>query len=49
MNGCWIHGNKELGVLAAEHILRMVRSDGAYVALSTVYAEDGECQSAEEI
>lgn len=49
MNGCRIHGNKELGMLAAEHILRMVPcSDGAYVSLSNVYAEDGEWQSAEE-
>jgi pentatricopeptide repeat protein len=49
MNGCQIHGNKELGVLAAEHILRMVpRSYGAYVSLSNVYAEDGEWQFAEE-
>ncbi|GJM88187.1 hypothetical protein PR202_ga04217 [Eleusine coracana subsp. coracana] len=49
MNGCRIHQNKELGVLAAEHILRMMPcSDGAYVSLSNVYAEDGEWQSAED-
>jgi pentatricopeptide repeat protein len=49
MNGCHIHGNKGLGVLAAERVLRMVpRSDGAYVSLSNVYAEDGEWQFAEE-
>ncbi|GJN07183.1 hypothetical protein PR202_ga24989 [Eleusine coracana subsp. coracana] len=49
MNGCRIHGNKELGVLAAEHILRMMpSSDGAYVSLSNVYAEDGEWRLAED-
>lgn len=43
MNGCRIHGNKELSMLAAEQILRMApNSDGAYVSLSHVYAEDGE-------
>ncbi|OQU78610.1 hypothetical protein SORBI_3008G009500 [Sorghum bicolor] len=49
MNGCRIHGNKELGLLAAEQILRMApNSDGAYVSLSHVYAEDGDWQSAED-
>ncbi|XP_062197047.1 pentatricopeptide repeat-containing protein At4g13650-like [Phragmites australis] len=49
MNGCWIHGNKELGVLAAEQILRTApSSDGAYVSLSNVYAVDGDWQSAQE-
>ncbi|BAF28978.1 Os12g0109800 [Oryza sativa Japonica Group] len=49
VNGCRIHGNKQLGVLAAEQILRMApSSDGAYVSLSNVYADDGEWQSAEE-
>ncbi|XP_066357482.1 pentatricopeptide repeat-containing protein At4g13650-like [Miscanthus floridulus] len=49
MNGCRIHGNKELSLLAAEQILRMVpNSDGAYVSLSHVYAEDGDWQSAED-
>ncbi|KAG2544083.1 hypothetical protein PVAP13_9NG809000 [Panicum virgatum] len=49
MNGCRIHGNKELGVLAAEQILRMApSSDGTYVSLSNAYAGDGEWQSAEE-
>jgi pentatricopeptide repeat protein len=49
MNGCRIHGNKELSVLAAQQILRMVpNSDGAYVSLSHVYAEDGDWQSAED-
>ncbi|KAL5203706.1 hypothetical protein ABZP36_008577 [Zizania latifolia] len=50
VNGCRIHGNRELGVLAAEQILRMApSSDGAYVSLSNAYADDGEWQSAEEI
>ena len=49
MNGCRIHGNKELGVLAAEQILRMApSSDGTYVSLSNAYAGDGDWQSAEE-
>uniref|UniRef100_A0A0E0BEI9 Uncharacterized protein n=1 Tax=Oryza glumipatula TaxID=40148 RepID=A0A0E0BEI9_9ORYZ len=49
VNGCRIHGNKQLGVLAAEQILRMApSSDGAYISLSNVYADDGEWQSAEE-
>jgi pentatricopeptide repeat protein len=49
MNGRQIHGNKELCVLAAERILRTApRSDGAYVSLSNIYAEDGEWQFAEE-
>lgn len=49
MNGCRIHGDKELGVLAAEQILRIApSSDGTYVSLSNVYADDGEWQSAEE-
>uniref|UniRef100_A0A0E0MIS6 Pentacotripeptide-repeat region of PRORP domain-containing protein n=1 Tax=Oryza punctata TaxID=4537 RepID=A0A0E0MIS6_ORYPU len=49
VNGCRIHGNKQLGVVAAEQILRMApSSDGAYVSLSNVYADDGEWQSAEE-
>uniref|UniRef100_A0A0E0F1Q1 Pentacotripeptide-repeat region of PRORP domain-containing protein n=1 Tax=Oryza meridionalis TaxID=40149 RepID=A0A0E0F1Q1_9ORYZ len=49
VNGCRIHGNKQFGVLAAEQILRMApSSDGAYVSLSNVYADDGEWQSAEE-
>ncbi|XP_037440519.1 pentatricopeptide repeat-containing protein At3g09040, mitochondrial-like [Triticum dicoccoides] len=49
MNGCRIHGNKELGVLAAEQIMRMTpSSDGAYVSLSNVFADVGEWHSAEE-
>lgn len=49
MNGCRIHGNKELGLLASEQILRMApNSDGAYVSLSHVYAEDGDWRSAED-
>ncbi|XP_006665152.2 pentatricopeptide repeat-containing protein At3g09040, mitochondrial-like [Oryza brachyantha] len=49
VNGCRIHGNKQLGVVAAEKILRMApSSDGAYVSLSNVYADDGEWQLAEE-
>ncbi|KAM0862048.1 hypothetical protein ACQ4PT_045503 [Festuca glaucescens] len=49
LNGCRIHGNKELGVLAAQQILRMVPSnDGAYVSLSNVFAGDGEWHYAEE-
>jgi len=49
MNGCRIHGNKELGVLAAVQILRMApSSDGTYVSLSNAYARDGDWQSAEE-
>uniref|UniRef100_A0A0D9XW45 Pentacotripeptide-repeat region of PRORP domain-containing protein n=1 Tax=Leersia perrieri TaxID=77586 RepID=A0A0D9XW45_9ORYZ len=49
VNGCRIHGNKQLGVVAAEQILRMAPgSDGAYVSLSNAYADDGEWQSAEE-
>ncbi|CAD6270817.1 unnamed protein product [Miscanthus lutarioriparius] len=49
MNGCRIHGNKELSLLAAEQILRMApNSDGAYVSMSHVYAEDGDWQSAED-
>jgi len=49
MNGCRIHANKELGVLAAEQILRMApSSDGTYVSLSNAYAGDGDWQSAEE-
>ncbi|KAF0905400.1 hypothetical protein E2562_004377 [Oryza meyeriana var. granulata] len=49
VNGCRIHGNKQLGVVAAEKILSMApSSDGAYVSLSNVYADDGEWHSAEE-
>ncbi|KAI4991594.1 hypothetical protein ZWY2020_039980 [Hordeum vulgare] len=49
MNGCRIHGNKELGVLAAEQIMRMApSSDGTYVSLSNVFADVGEWHSAEE-
>uniref|UniRef100_A0ACD5Y449 Uncharacterized protein n=1 Tax=Avena sativa TaxID=4498 RepID=A0ACD5Y449_AVESA len=49
LNGCRIHGNKELGVLAAQQILRMApANDGAYVSLSNVFADDGEWHSAEE-
>jgi pentatricopeptide repeat protein len=49
LNGCRIHGNKELGVLAAQQILRMLPSnDGAYVSLSNVFAGDGEWHCAEE-
>ncbi|PNT65579.1 hypothetical protein BRADI_4g44678v3 [Brachypodium distachyon] len=49
MNGCRIHGNMELGVLAAEQILSMTpSSDGAYVSLSNVFADDGEWHLAEE-
>ncbi|XBH91196.1 hypothetical protein VPH35_082651 [Triticum aestivum] len=48
MNGCRVHGNKELGVLAAEQIMRMApSSDGAYVSLSNVFADVGEWHSAE--
>ncbi|CAM0950493.1 unnamed protein product [Alopecurus aequalis] len=49
LNGCRIHGNKELGVLAAQQILRMApTNDGAYVSLSNVFADDGEWHYAEE-
>ncbi|KAF0916596.1 hypothetical protein E2562_007670 [Oryza meyeriana var. granulata] len=47
VNGCRIHGNKKLGVVAAEKILSMApSSEGAYVSLSNVYADDGEWHSA---
>ncbi|KAL6653443.1 hypothetical protein ACP70R_009021 [Stipagrostis hirtigluma subsp. patula] len=49
MNGCRIHGHKELSVLAANQILSMAPgSDGAYVSLSNAYAEDGDWQSAHD-
>uniref|UniRef100_A0ACD5YH91 Uncharacterized protein n=1 Tax=Avena sativa TaxID=4498 RepID=A0ACD5YH91_AVESA len=49
LNGCRIHGNKELGVFAAQQILRMApANDGAYVSLSNAFADDGEWHSAEE-
>uniref|UniRef100_A0A0D9XNB7 Pentacotripeptide-repeat region of PRORP domain-containing protein n=1 Tax=Leersia perrieri TaxID=77586 RepID=A0A0D9XNB7_9ORYZ len=49
VNSCRIHGNKQLGVVAAEQILRMAPgSDGAYVSLANVYADDGEWQYSEE-
>ncbi|KAL6642130.1 hypothetical protein ACP70R_020311 [Stipagrostis hirtigluma subsp. patula] len=49
MNGCRIHGHKELSVLAANQILSMAPgSDGAYVSLSNAYAEDGDWQSAQD-
>jgi hypothetical protein len=50
MNGCRIHGNKELGVLAAQQILRVApSSDGTYVSLSNAFADDGEWHYAEDI
>jgi pentatricopeptide repeat protein len=50
MNGCRIHGNKELGVLAAQQILRVApSSDGTYVSLSNAFADDGEWHHAEDI
>ncbi|XP_072976290.1 pentatricopeptide repeat-containing protein At4g13650-like [Typha angustifolia] len=49
LNGCRIHGNKEMGEFAAEEILKLTpNSDAAYMLLSNIYAEDGRWEYAEE-
>ncbi|OAY78052.1 Pentatricopeptide repeat-containing protein [Ananas comosus] len=50
LNGCRIHGNKEMGEFAAQKILKLVpNDDGVYVLLSNIYAEDGRWECAEKI
>nr|CAD1817509.1 unnamed protein product [Ananas comosus var. bracteatus] len=50
LNGCRIHGNKEMGEIAAQKILKLVpHDDGVYVLLSNIYAEDGSWECAEKI
>lgn len=40
---CKVHGNHELGKLAAEKIMELQPSDiGAYISVSNIYAEAGE-------
>ncbi|XP_077247158.1 pentatricopeptide repeat-containing protein At3g09040, mitochondrial-like [Tasmannia lanceolata] len=47
LSSCRIHGNRELGELAAERLLNLVpNNDAAYVLLSKVYAEEGSWEDA---
>ena len=50
LNGCRIHGNKELGEWAAEKLLQLVpENDAAYVLLSKVYSEEGSWSDAAKV
>lgn len=50
LSGCRIYGNKKIGELAAEQILKLMpNNDGAYVLLSNIYAEDGRWEDAEKV
>ncbi|KAG1365654.1 pentatricopeptide repeat-containing protein [Cocos nucifera] len=50
LSGCRIYGNKEIGELAAEQILKLMpNNDGAHVLLSNIYAEDGRWEDAEKV
>ncbi|RWR90399.1 putative pentatricopeptide repeat-containing protein [Cinnamomum micranthum f. kanehirae] len=47
LSGCRIHGNRELGELAAKHLLQLMpNNDAAYILLSRVYAEGGRWEDA---
>ncbi|XP_034697590.1 pentatricopeptide repeat-containing protein At3g09040, mitochondrial-like [Vitis riparia] len=50
LNGCRIHGNKELGEWAAKKLLQLVpENDAAYVLLSKVYSEEGSWSDAAKV
>lgn len=41
--GCWIHGNMELGIQAADRLLELMpQQDGTYISLSNMYAALGQ-------
>jgi len=43
LSGCRIHGNTELGIQAAEQLLKLMpQQDGTYISLSNMYASLGQ-------
>ncbi|KAL5709079.1 hypothetical protein ACHQM5_019805 [Ranunculus cassubicifolius] len=50
LGACKIHGNTELGRIAAEHLIDIEpESSGAYVLLSNIYAVTGKWESVEKV
>ncbi|KAG5521658.1 hypothetical protein RHGRI_034027 [Rhododendron griersonianum] len=50
LNGCRIHGDRELGEWAARKLcLLVLQNDAAYILLSKVYSEDGDWEGAAKL
>ncbi|KAF9600740.1 hypothetical protein IFM89_012184 [Coptis chinensis] len=50
LNGCRIHGNRNLGEWASKHLLQLVpKNDAAYVLLSNLYTQEGSWDAAAKV
>ncbi|KAI3955668.1 hypothetical protein MKW92_013730 [Papaver armeniacum] len=50
LNGCWIHGNMEVGIQAADQLFQLTpQHDGTYILLANMYADAGRREDMEKV